>query len=163
MEGVSSCGQCLFTTYAFLPSIIISHPQSWYTKVFCAAVPFIGWALRIVNKLPAGIMHFHIPVLFNQSKALKYITGMPVTFGTFFEAGKRGYTLERHINTRFGMNRKDDSLPKRLTDEPQIPGDESTKVPLGKMKSVYYKARGWSQDGIPTPKTLRKLKIKLNK
>ena len=159
MEGVSSCGQCLFTTYAFLPSLIISHPQSWYTKVFCAAVPFIGWALRLVNKLPAGIMHFHIPVLFNQSKALKLVTGMPVTFGTFFKAGKRGYTLERHINTRFGINRKDDSLPKRLTDVAQVPGDESTKVPLERMKNVYYRARGWDQNGIPTPKTLRKLNL----
>ena len=116
-----------------------------------------------VNKLPAGVMHFHIPVLFNQSKALKYVTGMPVTFGTFFEAGKRGYTLERHVNTRFGIDRKDDSLPGRLTDEPQIPGDEKTKVPLEKMKNVYYKARGWSKDGIPTKKTLIKLKIELKK
>jgi len=159
MEAVSSCGQCLFTTYAFLPSIIISHPQSWYTKAFCISVPFLGWALRLLNKLPAGIMHFHIPVIFNQSKALKYITGMPVTFGTFFKAGKRGYTLERHINTRFGISRKDDSLPSRLTDEPQVPGDETTKVPLEKMKNVYYKARGWSKDGIPTPKTLKKLDL----
>ena len=159
MEGVSSCGQCLFTTYAFLPSPIISHPQSWYTKVFCKAVPFIGWALRLVNRLPAGVLHFHIPMLFNQSKALKYITGMPVTFGTFFKMGKRGYTLERHINTRFGIRRKDDSLPKRLTDEPQIPGDEKTKVPLEKMKTVYYRARGWTQDGVPTPKTLKKLNL----
>ena len=159
MEGVSSCGQCLFTTYAFLPSLIISHPQSWYTKAFCRIVPFIGWALRLVNKLPAGIMHFHIPVLFNQSLALKYVTGMPSTFGTFMKAGKRGYTLERHINTRFGIRRKDDSLPKRLTDVPQIPGDETTKVPLERMKSVYYRARGWTQDGVPTPKTLKKLDL----
>lgn len=157
MEGVSSCGQCLFTTYAFLPSLIISHPQSWYTKAFCKIVPYIGFVLRIVNRLPAGIMHFHIPVLFNQSKALRLITGMPVTFGTFFKAGKRGYTLERHINTRFGIRRKDDSLPKRLTDDPQIPGNEKSKVPLEWMKNVYYTARGWTQNGVPTPKTLRKL------
>jgi aldehyde:ferredoxin oxidoreductase len=84
---------------------------------------------------------------------------MPVTFGTFFKAGKRGYTLERHINTRFGINRKDDSLPKRLTDVAQVPGAESTKVPLERMKNVYYRARGWDQNGIPTPKTLRKLNL----
>ena len=159
MEGVSSCGQCLFTTYAFLPSLIISHPQSWYTKAFCKLVPYIGFVLRIVNKLPTGIMHFHIPVIFNQSKALKLITGMPVTFGSFIKAGRRGYTLERHINTRFGIRRKDDSLPKRLTDDPQIPGNEKTKVPLEWMKNVYYSARGWSRDGVPTPKTLRSLNL----
>ena len=159
MEGVSSCGQCLFTTYAFLPSLIISHPQSWYTKAFCKIVPYIGFVLRIVNKLPTGIMHFHIPVIFNQSKALKLITGMPVTFGSFIKAGRRGYTLERHINTRFGIRRKDDSLPKRLTDDPQIPGNDKTKVPLEWMKNVYYSARGWNKDGVPTPKTLRKLNL----
>jgi len=115
--------------------------------------------LRLVNKLPAGVMHFHIPMLFNQSKALKYITGMPVTFGTFFEAGKRGYTLERYINTHFGIDRKADSLPARLTDVPQIPGNDNTRVPLERMKNVYYKARGWNADGIPTEKTLKKLKL----
>ena len=61
------------------------------------------------------------------------------------------------INTRFGIRRKDDTLPKRLTDEPQDPKDETTKVPLEKMKNVYYGARGWTQDGVPTPKTLKRL------
>ena len=82
---------------------------------------------------------------------------MPVTFGSFFKAGKRGYTLERYINTSFGIDRKDDSLPSRLTDVPQIPDDDKTRVPLEMMKNVYYKARGWDSNGIPTKKTLRKL------
>lgn len=159
MEGISSCGQCLFTSYAFLPSPILKNPQSWYTKAFCKIVPYIGSVLRLVNKMPAGILHFHIPVLFNQSKALKLVTGMPVTFGSFFKMGKRGYTLERHINTRFGIRRKDDSLPARLTDVPQDPKNEKTKVPLEPMKNVYYKARGWNQDGVPIPKTLKKLNL----
>ncbi|MBQ3184423.1 MAG: aldehyde:ferredoxin oxidoreductase, partial [Firmicutes bacterium] len=92
---------------------------------------------------------------------LHLITGMPVTFGSFFKAGKRGYTLERHINTHFGVDRNADTLPKRLTDVPQIPGDDSTRVPLEKMKNVYYKARGWDKNGIPTKKTLHRLNIKL--
>lgn len=156
MEGVSSCGQCLFTTYAFFPPPLISHPHSWYTRLFCKAVPVIGPVLRLLNKFP-GVVCFHLPVIFNQSKALHLVTGMPVTFGSFFKMGKRGYTLERHINSRFGIGRKDDSLPSRLTDVPQVEGDESTKVPLERMKNVYYHARGWSDDGVPTPKTLRKL------
>ncbi len=160
MEGVSSCGQCLFTTYAFFPPPIISNPQSWYTKLFCAAVPYIGAVLRFLNKFPL-IACFHLPVIFNQSKALQLITGMPVTFGTFFKAGKRGYTLERYINTHFGIRAKDDSLPSRLTDIPQVPGDESTKVPLERMKKVYYKARGWTADGVPTARTLKNLNIEL--
>ena len=158
MEAVSSCGQCLFTTYAFFPAPLISHPNSWYTKAFCKAVPYLGPVLRALNTFPQ-VACIHIPVLFNQSIALHHVTGMPVTFGSFFKAGKRGYTLERHINTRFGISRKDDSLPSRLTDEPQIKGDEKTKVPLEPMKSVYYAARGWTGDGIPKPKTLKKLNL----
>ena len=36
-------------------------------------------------------------------------------------------------------------------------GDDSTRVPLEKMKNVYYHARGWDDNGVPTPRTLRKL------
>lgn len=156
METVSASGQCLFTTYAFFPPPLISKPHAWYTKLFCKLVPVLGPVLRLLNKAP-GMLCFNLPVIFNQSKALKYATGMPMTFGKYFKAGKRSYTLERHINTRFGISRKDDSLPARLTDVPQIEGDQSTKVPLEKMKSVYYRARGWTQDAIPTPRTLKKL------
>ncbi|MBR5516698.1 MAG: aldehyde ferredoxin oxidoreductase family protein [Firmicutes bacterium] len=156
MEGVSNCGQCLFTTYAFFPPPLIARPNSWYTKAFCASVPYLGPVLRLINMFPE-VACIHIPVFFNQTLALHYVTGMPVTFGSFMKMGKRGYTLERHINTRFGIRRKDDTLPKRLTDEPQIKGDDTTRVPLEKMKNVYYGARGWTQDGVPTPKTLKRL------
>ena len=158
MEAVSSCGQCLFTTYAFFPPPLISNPQSWYAKLFCAAVPHIGGVLRLLNKFPR-VVCFHLPVIFNQSKALHLVTGMPVTFGSFLKAGKRGYTLERYINTRFGITAKDDTLPSRLTDVPQDPRDETTKVPLERMKKVYYQARGWDQNGVPTSRTLKKLNI----
>ena len=114
--------------------------------------------LRLLNKFPR-VVCFNLPVIFNQSKALHLVTGMPVAFGSFFKMGKRGYTLERHINSRFGISRKDDSLPARLTDVPQVEGDDSTRVPLERMKNVYYHARGWSDDGVPTPKTLRKLNL----
>jgi len=158
MEAVSSGGQCLFTAYAFFPPPILHHPNAWYTKVFCWAVPKIGFALRLFNIMP-GIACFNLPIIFNQSKAFKLATGMPMTFGGYIKSGKRCYTLERHINTRFGISRKDDTLPSRLTDVPQIEGRPDTKVPLERLKTTYYRARGWDQNGIPTPHTLRKLKL----
>jgi len=84
---------------------------------------------------------------------------MNMKFGTYIKAGKRGYVLERLINTRLGITAADDKLPKRFTDTPQIPGDDRTKVPLEQMKKVYYSARGWDRNGIPTGKILRKLKL----
>ena len=80
--------------------------------------------------------------------------------GRYIEIGARGYTLERYVNCKFGISAKNDKLPKRLTDVPQDPNNPTTKVPLETMKKTYYKARGWSEDGIPTEKTLKRLKIK---
>ena len=51
-------------------------------------------------------------------------------------------------------------LPKRLTDEEQVPGNKRTKVPLQKMKNSYYIMRGW-KDGAPTLRTLKRHGIKL--
>ena len=53
-----------------------------------------------------------------------------------------------------------DKLPKRLTNVPQDPKHPETKVPLETMKKTYYKARGWDKNGVPTKKTLKRLKIK---
>ncbi|MDO5328940.1 MAG: aldehyde ferredoxin oxidoreductase family protein [Coriobacteriia bacterium] len=159
MEFVSSCGQCLFTTYGFLPPILLKKPNAWYTRALCGIVPHIGWALRFMNKFP-GALAINLPVVFNQSKALKYITGMKVNFGKCMKIGKRGYNLERHINTKYGVDASKDTIQSRLTDENQIEGDNTTKVPLEKLKAKYYKGRGWDQNGIPKDKLLRKLKIK---
>ena len=50
--------------------------------------------------------------------------------------------------------------PFKLTDVPQDPGDPKTVVPLAKMKPEYYRARGWTKNGLPRYITLRRLSIK---
>ena len=57
---------------------------------------------------------------------------------------------------------RDEYLPKRLTEELQDPNNPKTKVPLEKMKKVFYRARGW-KDGIPTWHRLKTLGIKIDK
>ena len=114
--------------------------------------------MRIINKYPE-IACIHLPVIFNQSKAMELATGMNMKFGTYLKAGKRGYVLERLINTKLGITAADDKLPKRFTDTPQIEGDDSTKVPLEIMKKVYYDARGFDRNGLPKEKILKKLKL----
>lgn len=157
MEFVSACGQCLFTSYGFLPSPLVKNPNSWYTKIACAAVPHIGWALRFMNKCP-GALAINLPVVFNQAKELKFITGMKINFGKCVQIGNRGFNLERYINSKYGITSKDDTLPARLTDTPQIEGNDKTKVPLEKMKVTYYHARGWDANGVPKEKKLKKIK-----
>ena len=87
------------------------------------------------------------------------LTGMKMTFGDYIRCGERGFNLEREVNRRFGVNANKDALPKRLTQTLQDPKDPDSKVPLEKLKKVYYHARGWDKDGLPTRRLLKKLKI----
>ena len=158
METISASGQCLFTSYAFFPGFLITKPNGPITKVVNAAVPYVGWAVRFMNRYPE-LLAIHLPV-FHHTKMIRYATGMKMNFGRYLAIGERGYTMERYINTKFGISAEDDKLPKRLTDTPQDPKNPKTKVPLEAMKKTYYAARGWDKNGIPTEKTLRRLKIK---
>lgn len=157
METISASGQCLFTSYAFFPAFLITRPNGVVTRIVNKAVPFIGWAVRFINKFPQALA-LHLPV-FHHTKMFKYALGMPMTFGKYIRIGERGYTLDRYISTKFGVSAKDDKLPKRLTDTPQDPRNPKTVVPLEPMKKTYYKARGWDENGIPTLRTLKKLKV----
>ena len=157
MEMISATGQCLFTSYGFFPGFLITRPNGAVTRIVNGAIPFIGWALRFMNKCPRALA-LHLPV-FQQTRAMIYAVGMKMNFGKYIRCGERGYTLDRWVSTRFGIRAKDDSLPKRLTDVAQDPKDPRTKVPLEKMKKTYYRARGWDQDGVPTTRTLKRLGI----
>jgi len=157
MEMISATGQCLFTSYAFFPGFLITRPNGLITTAANKLFTHLGWAIRFINKFPTALA-LHLPV-FHHTKMVKYAVGMPMTFGKYIRCGERGYNLERYVNRRFGVSAKDDALPKRLTQVPQDPNDPSTVVPLEKMKKIYYHARGWNSQGLPTKRTMRKLKI----
>ena len=158
METISASGQCLFTSYAFFPAFLLTKPNGAITRTVNAVATHIGGVLRCINKCPR-IAAFHLPV-FHHTKMIKLATGMYMDFGKYIQIGERGYSLERLVNTRFGITAANDKLPKRLTDVPQDPKNPKTKVPLETMKKTYYAARGWDKNGIPTEATLRRLKIK---
>lgn len=158
METISASGQCLFTSFAFFPSFLIQNPNGIITKTVNAAVPHVGWAVRLINKCPR-VAALHLPV-FHHTKMIRLATGMYMDFGKYIAIGERGYTMERYINCKFGVSAANDKLPKRLTDVPQDPKNPKTRVPLETMKKTYYAARGWDKNGIPTEATLRRLKIK---
>lgn len=72
--------------------------------------------------------------------------------------GERVFNLEREFNRRLGFDRKDDTLPRRLTHEPHGEGiGEGNVVPLEEMLDRYYELRGWTQDGLPTERKLKEL------
>ena len=157
MEMISATGQCLFTSYAFFPGFLITRPNGAIATAANKLLPHLGWAIRLMNKFPQGLA-FHLPV-FHHTKMMQKAVGMPMTFGKYLQTGERGFNLERAVNVRFGVSATKDSLPKRLTDVPQDPNDPRTRVPLEQMKKIYYQARGWDKNGIPTGRTLKRLKI----
>lgn len=157
MEMISATGQCLFTSYAFFPGFLITRPNGATATAANKLLPHLDWAIRLMNKFPR-VLAFHLPV-FHHTKMMQKAVGMPMTFGKYLQTGERGFNLERAVNVRFGVSAAKDSLPKRLTDVPQDPNDPRTRVPLEQMKKIYYQARGWDKSGIPTCRTLKKLKI----
>jgi aldehyde:ferredoxin oxidoreductase len=74
--------------------------------------------------------------------------------------GERIWNLERQFNLAAGFTAADDTLPKRLLQEPAKTGPAKGKVnELPKMLPAYYEARGWSPDGRPTQQTLTRLSL----
>lgn len=159
MEGISAAGCCLFPLFSFYPGWLISHQSNPIAKLVNAVLPLSGGVVGLLNRLPASMMPIHLP-LFPYTKALGAVTGMKMTVGLLKSIGERGYTLERLLSMRMGLTADDDSLPKRLTDEEQIPGDPRTRVPLGKMIGAYYRIRGWDATGTPKEKKLKALGLK---
>jgi aldehyde:ferredoxin oxidoreductase len=74
--------------------------------------------------------------------------------------GERIFNLEREFNRKLGFDRKDDTLPRRLTEEPHPEGiGEGNVVPLEAMLDRYYQLRGWTDQGLPSEEKLHELGI----
>ena len=93
------------------------------------------------------------------AKAMSACTGWDWDADKVLLTGERIYNLERMIQCREGVGRKDDTLPERFLKEPAPVGPPKGKVvPLKEMLDEYYKLRGWDvETGIPLPETLRRL------
>jgi aldehyde:ferredoxin oxidoreductase len=90
---------------------------------------------------------------------LQAITGMELDPEKLLRIGERITNLERLMNNRYGFNRVQDVLPKRLTTEPTPAGPSKGQVShVPDMIDKYYELRGWV-DGVPTEEKLRELGI----
>ncbi len=89
---------------------------------------------------------------------LNYVTGWDMNLKEFMRCGERIFNLQRMINVRRGISRKDDTLPARLLSEKLHNGPTAGRLPpLYEMLGDYYSYREWSQEGIPTKKKLVEL------
>lgn len=93
-------------------------------------------------------------------KGLSTITGEEWTGKELFKYGERSLNLQRLLNVRDGMSRKDDTVPKKMY-IPAAVGGRAGKAPteeeFNRMLDEYYEKRGWDKNGIPTPEKLTEL------
>ncbi|MDH3693511.1 MAG: aldehyde ferredoxin oxidoreductase family protein [Gammaproteobacteria bacterium] len=74
------------------------------------------------------------------------------------EIGERVWNLERDFNNKAGLTAADDTLPKRLLEEPANTGPAEGKVSgVPEMMPIYYQERGWKADGTLTDETRSRL------
>ena len=85
-------------------------------------------------------------------------TGIDFSIDDFVKIGERTWNLERMWNLKAGLTRADDTLPKRLLKEPHKAGpSKGVTVNLDVMLPIYYKERGWTDEGVPTDDKLAEL------
>ena len=85
-------------------------------------------------------------------------TGAEFTEETMLEIGERIYNMERLFNLKAGVDPSQDTLPKRILEEPIADGPLKGEVSkLDQMLPEYYQQRGWSSEGVPTDERLQVL------
>ncbi len=89
---------------------------------------------------------------------LETATRAGYTQDNLLQIGERIWNLERLFNLRAGFTAADDTLPKRLLEEPIPAGPAKGQVNrLGEMLPEYYRLRGWDEQGVPTREKLAEL------
>ncbi len=94
---------------------------------------------------------------------INHVTGWGVTVDELQEVGARRLNLFRVFNAREGLDRKADTLPKKFFKALKGTGPTSgfalSKEEFETALDEYYKIAGWTNDGIPTPETLKQYDI----
>ena len=137
-----------FTEEGKADIVIYNQNQSALSEVGCVcafAHDWGDWYPRLFGKMlvaATGIQEF-------------------ADFGYLLRAGERIVNVERAFNARDGFNRAHDKLPKRFQTEPLhthgAQGDGQVVREMEKFLDEYYRLRGWTNYGIPSPEKLQEL------
>ena len=86
------------------------------------------------------------------------VCGINETVESMMKSGERIVNMERLWNLAAGFTKDDDTLPRRMLEEPVPSGPSQGEVNrLPEMLPRYYRLKGWDDDGIPTPSKLKEL------
>ncbi len=87
------------------------------------------------------------------------LSGITFSANQLLTIGERIYNVERAFNSRSGLTRENDKIPDKFFNDPiQTKLKVLDRTKFEKLKSDYYKLRGWNVDtGHPTKKKLVEL------
>ncbi len=143
--AVNSLHICHFTAFAvFLEPPLVKLSPTPMLKIMVQNMAPVALALMDISLWP---------------RLWSSITGTGLGMMGFKKAGERIHVLERYMNTREGISRKDDTLPGRLLNEGRNCDPKGRGVPIDKMLDGYYRTRGFDITGIPKKGLLKRLKI----
>jgi len=159
--ATSNRGGCHVRGYMISPEVLglpepldrfATEGKATWTKIFqdlTAVIDSTGMCLFTSFALGAA----------EYASMLNAATGTDYTVEKLLEVGERIYNIERLFNKDAGMKPEDDTLPKRILNEPIPDGPSKGEVShLDVTLPQYYKARGWV-NAFPTEETLKRLDI----
>jgi aldehyde:ferredoxin oxidoreductase len=118
------------------------------------------FSMAIVDSIAlCSTMRAGIP-LENLVKAYSTITGIKHNVESLLKAAERIINLERIYNVNLGLDRSNDTLPKRFLED-SLPSGESKGqiVELDALLDDYYNVMSWSSTGIPNEEKLKELEL----
>jgi len=146
-----------------MPEIGITEPQNAYQVEGKAAFTATLQNLMCVQDCAVLCRFTQIGKAVTVNNVVEWmslVTGKDWDVESLMKVGERVFTIKRLFNTRLGISRKDDFLPPRFMTLNREGEDLTNQLPpMGRLLSDYYKHRGWSEEGIPTPQTLSELGI----
>ncbi len=151
---------------ALLPAAGIKEvvdPHEMLNSEFVAA-KYQDYAALTNSLCHCKFMFFGGLGLENMLDILNATTGWDWSMDEFLEAGERITNIQRLVNVKYGISRKDDTIPERIL-IPAKEGGRAGKAPkeieLLEALDRYYELRGWDKDGKPTASTISRLNIQL--
>ncbi len=129
----------------------IKHFEDLFTIIDAAGL-CVFLSIRYLCDPDYEVMPTRMAEMFNLA------TGTDYTAESLMQAGERVYNLERMFLLQAGLTCEDDTLPKRMLEEPLPEGPaKGHVVELDVMLPEFYQLRGWDENGVPTDAKLEEL------
>ncbi len=121
---------------------------------FCAVVDSTG-ICKFGTLFPPAIYWEDV------AEGIRLATGFDTDVEILKRIGERINNLQRCYNNRHGITRADDTIPRRLLEEPSPSGNAKGHVVyLDRMLEEYYELRDWNREtGRPSPEKLKELDL----